>query len=338
MTDSQAPATHNPTPPVSPEVGAVAGRPRWRPQPATVLGALGLAAVFFGAYAANLANLAHTWFTDPDYSHGILVLPVALVLLWRLWPGLDAPAMRPTPWGLAWLAPILAARAFLYARGEYWLETATLVPAAAALLLTGVGWPTLRRTWPAVAFLVFMLTIPGSYDARLSLPLQGLAARVSCSLLRLMGYWVINQGNVIVLGSEQLEVARACSGLAMLVSLAATVTATSLLISMERWKRVMLLASIVPIALLCNTIRIVATAWAYQTFGGEVGRRFAHDLAGWLMMPLAMVLVGLELAWMSRLVTEVPGEPPAPEPPSRRPSPQLVTISAQALDRKGRGR
>ncbi len=231
MTDSQAPTTHDPAP-IASKAGSVAVRDRSRA--VMVLGALGLGVIFFGAYAPNLWQLAETWSTDSDYSHGILVIPVALVLLWRLWPGPEDPAPRPTPWGPVGLALILGARAALYQRGEYWLETATIVPAAAALLLSGVGWPTLRRTWPAAAFLVFMLTIPGNYDDRLSLPLQGLAARVSCALLRLLGYWVINQGNVIVLGSEQLEVARACSGLAMLVSLAATVTATSLLIAMER--------------------------------------------------------------------------------------------------------
>lgn len=303
------------------------------------LGAFGLVAVFLGAYAPNLVQLAGTWFTDPDYSHGILVLPMALVILWRLWPGPEAPRPRPSPWGLVLLTLILMVRAMLYQWGEYWLETATIVPAAAALLLTGQGWPTLRRTWPAVAFLIFMLTIPGSYDDRLSLPLQSLAARASCVLLRLMGCWVINQGNLIILGSEQLEVARACSGLAMLVSLAATVSAASLLIPMERWKRLVLLASIAPIALLCNTIRIVGTAWAYQLFGNEAGRQFAHDLAGWLMMPLAMVLVGLELAWMSRLITETEtdAESLMLEPPPRLSSiPRLVTFPTHSLKREER--
>ena len=34
----------------------------------------------------------------------------------------------------------------------------------------------------------------------------------------------------------------------------------------------------------------------------EYFRKFAHDAAGWLMMPLALVLVGLELGVLSRLI------------------------------------
>lgn len=317
---------HPPTP-LEPAATTLSGRSGIVP----ALGVLGLVAAFLGAFTPNLVQLARTWFTNPDYSHGILVVPMALLLFWRLWSSPDVQRPRPAPWGLGLLALLLAARAVLYHRGEYWLETATIVPAAAILVLIGLGWPTLRRTWPAVAFLVFMLTIPGRFDERLSLPLQNMAARASCMLLRSMGCWVINQGNLIILGSEQLEVARACSGLAMLVSLAATVSAASLLIPMERWKRLVLLASIVPIALLCNTIRIVGTAWAYQLFGNEAGREFAHDLAGWLMMPLAMVLVGLELAWMSRLVIETAVAEPLP----RQSAPQLVTFPVHGLKREG---
>jgi exosortase/archaeosortase family protein len=76
----------------------------------------------------------------------------------------------------------------------------------------------------------------------------------------------------------------------------------TLLLKMETWKRVVLLASIVPIALISNILRITATAWCYHLFGAEVGGHFAHDAAGWLMMPMALVLVGLELLVMSRLI------------------------------------
>ena len=57
------------------------------------------------------------------------------------------------------------------------------------------------------------------------------------------------EGNVILVGNERLEVAAACNGLSMLMSLAATVAATASLVPMANWKRVVLLPSIIPIAL-----------------------------------------------------------------------------------------
>ena len=43
----------------------------------------------------------------------------------------------------------------------------------------------------------------------------------ACFLLRLSGLWVMPEGNVILVGTEKLEVAAACNGLSMLMSLAA---------------------------------------------------------------------------------------------------------------------
>jgi exosortase/archaeosortase family protein len=90
----------------------------------------------------------------------------------------------------------------------------------------------------------------------------------------------------------------------MLMSLAATVAAAASLVPMTNLKRVVLLLSIMPIALASNIIRITATAWCYHAFGADVGSKYAHDLAGWLMMPLAMVLVFLELSIVSWLIIE----------------------------------
>ena len=60
-----------------------------------------------------------------------------------------------------------------------------------------------------------------------------------------------------------LDVALACNGLQMLMTMAATVTATIIIIPLPTWKRIVLLASAVPIALLSNMTRIVTTGWCY---------------------------------------------------------------------------
>ncbi|MDB5349041.1 MAG: hypothetical protein JWN86_288 [Planctomycetota bacterium] len=288
------------TPP-APEMDPTAARPG-HPRRAWIAAA-SVSAVLIVAYAPNLRELYHTWISNPDASHGLLVAWVALAILWRCWPDRDAGStLKPSVFGLAALGVVLVARAVCYEVGEYWLETVTLVPAAAALLWAGGGWDLLRKTWPAAAYLVFMLSIPGRYDSMLSFPMQKAAAGASCWLLRSFGVWVLQEGNLITIGEEHLEVARACSGLAMLTSLTATVVAATLLIAMDRWKRVVLLASILPIALLCNILRIAGTVLCFRLLGAATGRTIAHDVAGWLMMPLALLLIGLELAWLSWLV------------------------------------
>jgi exosortase len=287
-------------------VGATAGAGRERAVIRWVAVAI-VTAMLGWSYAPNIRELVRTWWRDPNYSHGFLVVPVALVILYRREEGAGAPAAggrlsRMLGW--AGLVATLAARAVCYERGLLWLETATILPAIAFLVLSFGGWPLLRRAWPAVAFLVFMLPLPSRLTADLALPLQRLATNLSCSLLRLSGLWVLAEGNTIIVDSSRLEVAQACNGLSMLMTMAATIAATTILIPMPMWKRVVLLVSFIPIALLANVVRIAATAWCYHSLGAEMGEKFAHDAAGWLMMPLALALVGVELAWMSWLIIE----------------------------------
>jgi exosortase len=153
-----------------------------------------------------------------------------------------------------------------------------------------------------------MLPLPLIVNQLLALPLQSFAASSSRFLLQLTGLWVIQEGNVITFntahGMEQLDVALACNGLRMLMTMAATVTATVILIPLPKWKRITLLLSIVPIALVSNMVRILTTGWTYYFFEGPAAKHLAHDWAGWLMMPLALALVWLELRVLSWLVPE----------------------------------
>ena len=80
------------------------------------------------------------------------------------------------------------------------------------------------------------------------------------------------------------------------MTLAAMVTVTIMLIPLTNWKRIVVLASAIPIALVSNIVRIVGTGWCYYLIDGERAKELAHDWTGiLLMMPLALILVGLEL-------------------------------------------
>jgi exosortase len=275
--------------------------------------ALGAAAAALAlAYAPNLVDLGRIWSNDDNYQHGFLVIPIALFILWRRFaeiPWAPDSGLGVAPWwGWALLAVALVARAVAYERSLQWVETATVLPAIVGLAWAFGGRPFLYRAWPAILFLVFMLPLPNSVNGLIALPLQRIAATGSYILLQLSGFWVIQQGNVLFLttpfGTRSLDVALACSGLKMLMTLAATVTATILLLPLPMWKRIVLLVSAVPIALISNITRIVTTGWCYYYIKGEAGQHWAHDISGWMMMPLALVLVGLELQVLAWLVPE----------------------------------
>lgn len=275
--------------------------------------ALGIVALTLAlSYGPNLSFLQRVWSEDPNYSHGYLVVPIALFILWRRlseMPWERSRAAIRASW-LAWviLAIIIMIRGVAYERTLHWVETATLLPAVACLTWTFGGGSLLRRSWPAIVFLIFMLPLPKSINEFVALPLQAIAATGSRFLLQFSGFWVIQNGNILHLktkfGMRPLDVALACSGLRMLMTLLTTATATVLLIPMPTWKRIVLLASAVPIAIVSNMARIVATGWCYYYLQGDSAIEWAHDISGWMMMPLALVLVVLELSIISWLIPE----------------------------------
>jgi exosortase/archaeosortase family protein len=87
----------------------------------------------------------------------------------------------------------------------------------------------------------------------------------------------------------------------------ATSTAVAMLIRRSPLQRSLIVLSAVPIALLCNIIRITATGMAHETVGHEAANLIYHDLAGWLMAPLALVFLGAELLILRRLFVPVGG-------------------------------
>lgn len=256
------------------------------------------------SYGPELQSLWATWGRDPNYSHGYLVVPVAAWILAKRLRGTDPGTFPPAWWAWLLLTAVLVARAFLRDRGNSWGEAFTILPAVACLTMAWGGTRLLGRALPALAFLTFMFPLPPRVDEAVARPLQSLATTASVSVLKATGLWVAAEGNVILVGQNRLEVANACNGLSMALALVATVAATVLVLEPRRWKSVVLLLSALPVALLVNIARICVTAWCYSRLGASAGERLAHDLAGWLMMPVALAVVGLELLLLNRLVVE----------------------------------
>jgi exosortase len=259
------------------------------------------AAAIAWSYFPSFAYLAR-WWEDPNYSHGWLIAPIALFILWQRREMLPAITIRHRWWNFLPLALLLAWRYWLYETNDQWLEAATVPLVIAAATLAVGGWGAIRWAWPALVFLIFMIPLPNRFDDFLSAPLQRIATTGAYQLLTALGLPVVAEGNVILIHSQRVEVAEACRGLSMLLSFGALITAMVILIERPIWDRVVLILSIIPIALLCNIIRISITAVAYGYYDRPV--KEVHDYAGYGMMALALGFVLAELKVMSWLFVE----------------------------------
>jgi exosortase len=119
------------------------------------------------------------------------------------------------------------------------------------------------------------------------------------------GQPAVAEGNVIYVNDFPLEVARACSGLRMFMSIAALAFAYIVLTRGNRIVKIALALFAAPIAVVANSLRIAATGLAYAHWTGEEAQHFSHDVAGWAMIPLAAGLMGLVLLYLRFVFVEI---------------------------------
>jgi exosortase len=192
------------------------------------------------------------------------------------------------------------------------VEGFSLLPYVSGLCLLFGGWRVLVWSWPSIAFLFFMLPLPWRLETALGPPLQFIATFASTYLLHTLGFMAYAEGNVIQLNEAQIGVVEACSGLSMLITFIALSTAAAVVVKRPLLDRIVLVASSVPVALVANIARITLTAILYDTVGNHVASLFYHALAGWLMIPLALLLYWFEIWFLSHILIETKYEAPSP--------------------------
>jgi exosortase len=289
--------------------------------------------VVLWAYWPNLREMAYSWSHNAEYSHGWLVPVFAAFLLWLRRDRLQLDRISPSWWGALLLVAGAALR-LAGARHNYeWVDAISLLPTLAGLCLLIGGGAAWRWAWPAILFLFFMVPLPFSLAKAMSMPLQTLATISSTFLLQTFGMPAVAEGTTIRINEAQIGIVEACSGLRMLVVFFALSTGMVMVIKAPLPDKLFLVASSVPIALTANIIRITVTGMLHEMVDSDVANIFFHDVAGWLMMPLALGMLWLELKVLAKLFVEAPraqartprnnhsrpSAPPVPRPRPARP-------------------
>jgi exosortase len=274
--------------------------------------AVGLTACLAWAYWPTFAALVRRWSEDSQASHGFLVPVFALFLLWHRRDRMPSFAGPLCWWGVVWLevAGLMRLAGAWFAFD--WLDAISLIPALAGCLVLLGGTGTWRWSWPALVFLQFMVPWPYQLEISLAAPLQRLATLAGTYALQTLGYPAVDEGNIILIDDLRIGVLEACNGLGMLFAFFALSTAIALVIDRRLTDRVVIFLSAIPVGVLVNLIRITATAVAVVHLHDEKAFHRFHDLAGWLMMPVALALLWAELKLLDWLFVPVGETGPVP--------------------------
>ncbi len=256
---------------------------------------------FLWSYWPGLVDLWKIWLRNDEYSSGLLVPFLAVYILWSRRQTIAQCRIKPSVIGIFILLAAQALRLFgllfMYGSAER-LSIALSIPALVMLLF---GWQFFKKVATILLFLCLMLPWPNRLQAAVSLPLQRWSTSSAVFCLELIGYEVIQEGNIIHIGNSTVAVAEACNGLRMITAFFVISGLVVLLVKRAWWEKLIVLVSSLPIALLCNTVRLAITAVFFTVLEGEYWEKMFHDFGGYAMMPLALAAVVAELWLLAKL-------------------------------------
>lgn len=292
-------------------------------QPVAIVAAL----VF--VYANVLKKLTHDWWTDENYSHGLLIPFVIAYIVWMNRNRLSRTEIHPN--FVSGMVMALCALLLLWtgtAGAELFTQRMSLVFLLAAIAVYFWGWRLLVELLFPLFIFVMAIPIPVIVLNKIAFPLQLFASSCAVWAMRLFDIPVLRLGNVIELlpnGALQpvrLEVVAACSGirsLTALITLAALYAyftyprnkadndkgdgndnknvfrslTQRIFRSMKTygfWRSALIICAAIPIAIITNALRVSGTGVLAHYYGMGIADGFLHLFSGWVMYILAFVL------------------------------------------------
>lgn len=273
---------------------------------------IGLVLAFL--YANVLAKLGKDWWTDENYSHGLLVPFVIGFIIWLEFEDLQKVVKKPRFWlggGAILVALLMLLGGSLGA--ELFVQRVSLVAMLVGIVVYFFGTRILQFLVVPFVLLLLSIPIPQIIFNKIAFPLQIYASQIAVWGIRLFEIPTVRKGNVFEIlpqGATQviaLEVVEACSGIRSLMTLMtlalilAYFTRTkrefggngwlAFLKNFDVWRALILMFSAIPIAVLTNAARVTTTGVLTYHYGKQATEGSLHDALGWLVYIVALGLL-----------------------------------------------
>ena len=259
-------------------------------------------------YFPILGSMVNHWRVVPDYSHGFLIVPLALYFAYEKKYYLAAAPIKGDWWGLALMMLGLAALGVGQLGGLLTPLRGSYILTLMGIVLLFLGREVFRILLFPMSFLFLMIPLPQSLVNIAAFPLQLIAAQWAVKGLHVVGIPVLLEGNIIHLAHSDLFVAEACSGLRSLMALLTLgVVFAHFFRPGKPIQQVLLVGSTIPIAVAVNSLRVALTGMLAHNFGEQAATGFIHEFQGMITFSVAFMFLlaeGSLLGFIANHITE----------------------------------
>jgi exosortase A len=273
------------------------------------LGCVALLAIF----RDTTASLVHTWWNSETYTHGLLILPISIWLVWRRRAELRGLPARPAPAVLVLFAGAAAVWALAALVGVRVGEQLALVSMLGLLVWAVLGHRLARQL--AFPLLFLFLAVPMGQD--LVPPMMEFTATFTVNMLQLTGIPVYREGLYFVVPSGAWSIVEACSGVRYLIASVTLGVLYAYLSYRSLWRRAVFVALSVVVPVFANGLRAYIIVMIGHLSDMKLAVGVDHLIYGWVFFGIVMLLLFWVGSWWS-------------EPVAHRPATGLVGAAAAA--------
>jgi exosortase len=261
---------------------------------------LALGVLLIIAFWPILTGMYGSWFDENAYmEHGILVIPAAAYMAWEKRDVLRKIPRQPAAAGILLLLWGALQAVLGIAAQWVWVARMSFLISLVGWIAALFGWRIVRQLLYPLCTLILMIAPPTFIFERLTLSLQLLASRLGAVCLEALGYSVLRDGNILEMVGIKLSVEEACSGIRSLVAIFFMSVLYNYFFVRGWPMRTVLLAMAIPVAILGNAVRIVATGVASQ-YNPALVRGAAHEAFGYVSVAAAALgVIALHLMLQS---------------------------------------
>lgn len=238
-------------------------------------------------YRDTATAMVLIWSRSETFTHGFLVLPIVLWLIWRQ----RRVIAVQTPQPLLWAMLPVAGAAFFWLLGDLAVINSVTQLAFVALLVLAVpavlGWSVTRLILFPLGFLFFAVPI-----GEFLLPqFMEWTANFTVSALRLSGVPVYREGLQFVIPSGNWSVVEACSGVRYLIASLAVGTLFAYLNYQSTRRRMLFVIVSILVAVVANWLRAYMIVMLGHFSGNKLAVGVDHLIYGWVFFGVIITLM-----------------------------------------------
>ena len=246
----------------------------------------------------NYKYLGH----DSYYSHGYIIPFVSAYLVYRKREELRLLPVTSSPSGLVIIIIALMIHILGILGDINFVSGFAMVLYCIGASLYLFGNAITRAIAFPLFFLFFMCPLPGSLVDPVALPMKSMATALGLKIIGLIHIPFIREGFRVHLSDASYLVGTPCNGMRSMISFFALGLLLIYMIRTSTWKKIAILATIPPLAIILNGVRISILLLIANKYGQKAAspQSYLHDASGFFVFIIGFLV----LAYMVRKMDE----------------------------------